>query len=387
VSKLIYRLALAAAFVSVGAAAQTPQWRAVQELRLGAVEGPAHLAFSPGLVVRAAPDGTLYVADPGTKQVRVFDQRGRHLRSFGGQGAGPGEFLSIGEAGWRGDTLWVTDPMQLRTTFFTPAGRDVRTLGAVTRATGELTPTGAWVVLADGSVLALPGGVRREDGRPATFRLPLLRVEPRTGRTDTIAWRELRNRMLRVEDGGRLLSIVQPWDDTPLFAVSAIGAMMVQVDRAVSDRGQPVFRVTRFDTAGRQRFSRVFRYSPVPLPANWRSQWAMEKAREIAAWRPVGSVRTLAAAIAGELFSPVHMPPVTAVVAGTDGSVWLRREERGGDTVEWLVLDGEGRVAGVVRLPVGLAVQQATRTRVWGVMDDDLDVPHVYRFRVEPTRR
>lgn len=39
-------------------------------------------------------DGTIYVADNSTNEIRSFDQRGRHLGTFGRRGRGPGEFVN-----------------------------------------------------------------------------------------------------------------------------------------------------------------------------------------------------------------------------------------------------------------------------------------------------
>ena len=39
-------------------------------------------------------DGTLYVSDNATNEIRIFDQRGRHLGTFGRRGRGPGEFVN-----------------------------------------------------------------------------------------------------------------------------------------------------------------------------------------------------------------------------------------------------------------------------------------------------
>lgn len=39
-------------------------------------------------------DGTIYVADNSTNEIRIFDQRGRHLGTFGRRGRGPGEFVN-----------------------------------------------------------------------------------------------------------------------------------------------------------------------------------------------------------------------------------------------------------------------------------------------------
>jgi hypothetical protein len=40
-------------------------------------------------------DGRIVVGDRGSREVRFFDEAGRHLRSVGGQGEGPGEFRAL----------------------------------------------------------------------------------------------------------------------------------------------------------------------------------------------------------------------------------------------------------------------------------------------------
>lgn len=41
------------------------------------------------------PDGRFAVADAQAEEVRIFDPDGRHLRTFGGKGAGPGELQGM----------------------------------------------------------------------------------------------------------------------------------------------------------------------------------------------------------------------------------------------------------------------------------------------------
>ena len=60
------------------------------ELAIGAIlEGdPAYLFEDVRALARDA-EGLIYVADSGSRTVRVFDHRGTHLYSFGGRGGGP----------------------------------------------------------------------------------------------------------------------------------------------------------------------------------------------------------------------------------------------------------------------------------------------------------
>lgn len=363
------------------------RWQLVQDLRVGATDGPRPYAFSPQSLVAARADGTLYVVDRGNHEVRIFDARGRHVRTFGREGAGPGEFLAAATAGWVGDTMWVADAMQMRTTFFSSSGGVLRTTGAVARASGRYAPGLPEAVLADGSslVLARPLQGRPGEARPDVNRLPVLRVG-RAGPPDTLMWQDLRHRQLRVENGGRTLALTQPWDDSPLVAVSTNGRSVVLVNRPAATRDENArFRVTRLAPSGDTTFSRSFSYAPVPIPAGWASRWAAETAELISARRPGTDRRELAASFARAVYVPAFKPPVSFVVAGDDGTVWMRREQREqqGGTIVWTVLGGDGQLLAELRAPSDLEVQQVQGTHVWGVMTDALDVPYVYRFRIQ----
>ena len=72
-------------------------------------------------------DGSVAAVDRATAEVRLYDEAGRHLRSMGRHGEGPGEFndpfiLWIAA----GDTLWVGDNSPWRYNLFTAQGEFVR---------------------------------------------------------------------------------------------------------------------------------------------------------------------------------------------------------------------------------------------------------------------
>jgi hypothetical protein len=355
----------------------------VQDLRVGASDGAISYTFSQPLVL-ARGDGSLYVLDRGNHEVRVFDTRGRHVRTFGREGAGPGEFLGASTAGWLADTLWVSDALQTRTTFFMPNGSVLRTVGPAVRASTRYMPGLTEAVLADGSSLVLARPLQPRSPTEATdvSRLPVLRV-PKSGPPDTVAWRDLRNRMVRVSLGNRRLMLLQPWDDSPLLAVSTNGRVIVMLTRPAAVRPENArFRVTRLTPAGDTTFSRSFLYTPVPVPSGWVSSWADETAGVISAGRGNTERNSLAAALSRGAYVPKFMPPVTAVVAADDGTVWLRREDRGA-LVAWTVLGLDGLPLADVNAPSGLEIQQVQRSHVWGVMTDEMDVPYIYRYRIQ----
>lgn len=59
-------------------------------------------------------DGLLYVADTQAHQIKVFDMTGRHVRTLGKRGEGPGEFNFPTFLALAGDRLVVSDTMNAR---------------------------------------------------------------------------------------------------------------------------------------------------------------------------------------------------------------------------------------------------------------------------------
>jgi hypothetical protein len=356
----------------------------VPELRIGSVEGGDD-SFSPGILAVVGPERSVFVLDPQQQRVAVFDARGRRVRAFGRRGEGPGELLSPSALGWVGDTLWVIDPMQLRTTLFRADGRVVRTVPwrVGSAASGPAVPT---ALLTGGSALTRIDGPAELVATGRMTRGPVLRTD-REGRVrDTLAWHPLGHQVLRIAAGGRRLYTSQPWDDTPLLAAAPDGGAVVLVEREAARGERGNFTVTRLDARGDTLYSRRFAYAAVEVPRGFRERFARETARGLAAALRAAP-GPLEEVVRREVFVPRYRPPVTAVVAGRDGTVWLRREEReGAAVVTWMVLDPRGRVEAEVRAPRELAVQQAERGAVWGVVRDELGIPYVVRYRVAPAR-
>ena len=101
---------------------------ACEVLRLGdGLDVPDWLAFTraPGLMVDAA--GRVYVRAGQAAEIAVLDPDGGYVRSIGGKGEGPGEFVFIRDMGFVGDTLWLQNWPMLHTSFFDSAGVHLKT--------------------------------------------------------------------------------------------------------------------------------------------------------------------------------------------------------------------------------------------------------------------
>ena len=95
--------------------------------RVGDSEDDESQWFSSVRGVARLSDGSVAVVDRQTAEVRIFAENGRHLRSMGRPGEGPGEFNDA----WKlwvlpGDTLWVGDYRPWRYNVFTSRGEWVR---------------------------------------------------------------------------------------------------------------------------------------------------------------------------------------------------------------------------------------------------------------------
>src|SRR5688572_17904472 len=61
-------------------------------LRIGEVDGPEEYQFHAIRDITILEDGRLFVADNGSKTIRIYGPDGRFQKKFGGPGTGPGEF-------------------------------------------------------------------------------------------------------------------------------------------------------------------------------------------------------------------------------------------------------------------------------------------------------
>ena len=95
--------------------------------RVGDDESDDKQWFSSVRGVGRLSDGSVAVADRTSAEVRIFAPDGRHLRSMGRHGEGPGEFQDPFVL-WvlPGDTIWVGDYRPYRFVVFTAEGEWVR---------------------------------------------------------------------------------------------------------------------------------------------------------------------------------------------------------------------------------------------------------------------
>jgi len=98
-------------------------WRAVEELRIGTLEGSGPDLFGGIAALEVDDAGRIYVLESQAQELRVFDTSGEWVRTIGREGGGPGEFRQAIGMAWAPDgNLWVVDPGNSRISVFDTTG-------------------------------------------------------------------------------------------------------------------------------------------------------------------------------------------------------------------------------------------------------------------------
>jgi len=135
------------------------------QLEVGVRDGDPRYALTEVLAARTTGSGELLIAESRARELRYFDASGRHLRTVGGAGEGPGEFSGLSTlAGMAGDTVWIWDARAQRMTSFGPGGELLEAAGIPPRDTYDRLSR--VYRLADGTWVGVSPWRNRERGAP-----------------------------------------------------------------------------------------------------------------------------------------------------------------------------------------------------------------------------
>lgn len=97
----------------------------IDDLVIGTdLSNPDAVLYQPrGIAV--GPDGTIFVADGGANNIKMFDANGTYLKTLGREGQGPGEFSFISSITVAGDNLVIRDSRNSRYSVWTLDGEHV----------------------------------------------------------------------------------------------------------------------------------------------------------------------------------------------------------------------------------------------------------------------
>lgn len=314
-------------------------------------------------------DGSIVASDRVTGEVRIYDESGRHLRSMGRKGKGPGEFDDPFQL-WvaAGDTLWVGDSMSpWRYNLFAAEGNFVRQV--------NLTP-----VFPNSSVM---GGVL-DNGQSVNSRSKRARRR-NFNNPDTL--------VVQVHDpGGRLVGTLARMPDRasgavkevpdswlfPLFQsfarVDAVGSTIVLahgaetevrvLDDAFNLRTiirwvEPARDVTRADVRAWREDYIESRNQPESRP------WSRHDDAILSANRPVAD----------------HFPSISSLMVGKDSRIWVRQYDRPREDRGWLGFGPEGEFLCHLAQPPG-SVWEFGDDYVLLLRENELGIQTLHLYRL-----
>lgn len=341
-----------------GAWTEATRWRAAEDVVIGDHAGAEPLVYPLALEVDAA--GRLYVLDAQAFRIHVFDGGGRHLRSFGRKGAGPGELAQpIGMAMAPDGLLWVADAGNMRFTAFDSAG----TVRATHRRDGIAYIPWPGRFDREGrlwDVVQGPGGL----GSPPA----LVRLDPRGGAPATFPLPEYRQAQWTVRSGSVVNSAVVPFSPALVWALDGDGRVWSGVSSG--------YRLALHDAGGD-----TLRVAEVPLPAV-----AVTRAeRDTALGLLQGFVQQGGRVDASRI--PRHKPAFSAIHVDDRGYLWIRPALPAGQpNAAFDVLEPGGRYLGRVALPAPVMEGMPVRIhgdRLYTVLLSDDFIPRIVRYRIQ----
>ena len=344
-------------------------WRAVEELRIGSVDG-ADTAKLFGSIWDVTLDafGRAYVLDRQAKEVRVFDRSGEHLRTLGHEGEGPGEFANPIALDWGPEgNLWVVDQRNARYTVFDTAGNYV---GSHRRKIG------GW---------GYPWGGGFDDSRrlyePSYFADPVSgedrKVYIRHAVADGVAASDTFD--LPQENDVRSYRMERPDGGSTIVGIPFTPRLMWRFDR----RGGLWFslgenyRLYHRSLAGDTTRIVEREYQAVPVTSG-----ELDDVRERYSRYGAQHMNRIISRI------PEVKPAFESFVVDDQGYLWVSRTRRvdsnGSSSATLDVFDPEGRYLGAVVADIGFfPLPKIIGNRIVGVVRDSLDVSYVVVHRLE----
>lgn len=363
------------------------EWGAIdatEELRIGQLDGADEYTFGEITGLDVSSDGSLFVVDAHARQVRVYDPAGSHVRSFGGDGSGPGELRSPNGLRVLDDgSIAVRDFGNRRYNIYSQTGESL----SVINIPGGYSTTSPFFVDTDGLLYnpmnVAPPGEDWQNG--------LERFRPDGTVVDTIeppSWGYEPPTLVAEREGARAIYGV-PNTPREVWTFSPHGYVVGGVSSAYAiEYLLPDSTVLRAERV----------VEPTTLTAGEKAQLEARATRGLRftdpSWRwngpPIPDVK----------------PYYHSLFADDDGRIWVR--VTGPATAEpidaedladaapdaprerWVepnnhdIFTSDGTLLGTVELPQQFTLYVARGNNVWGVIRDEYDVQYVVRLRISP---
>lgn len=378
----VLSIALATVALNAGEAASqlitdAEPMEACEVLRLGGgLDVPEWLAFTSAPSLMPDAKGRIFVRAGQVAAITVLDAEGGYVRTIGGKGEGPGEFVFIRDMGFAGDTLWLQNWPVLHTSFFDSSGAHLKTeFDRGPPSTGPHTQRTS-IPLAGGRGFYIPATGPHDEAR---VRLPMTVGSRSDESRDTLAFRfDATNMSIAGVGVWAFRATTTP----PVHRLHPEGNGIVIADW-VPDRPE-VVTIRHFDEFGNLTRETTIGAELRPIPSGVKSAFieeGMQKAKgpyESARRTGQRVARNLKTAVEEGLLLPDYYAPIQSMLVTRAERIWLW-ETTIADEYEgqWIVLGPEGEAEFRVPAPEGVTFKAVHGDRVWATATTELDVPFI----------
>ena len=323
-------------------------------------------------------NGRVLVADSRQRRLQLYDSSGRHLRTIGRDGDGPGEFRGIMTVSVVGDTIGVWDLSARRFSLLTVDSGFRRLIPTPKKPSDFDTPREIWIT---SGIRPLTYWLSTEwpGPLPQGMRIRKLQFSGQLAFSDTGA----RTLSSSPTFNGIYSGQVERGDARQLF--SNMPFIAPAADRVAYGSGE-TFEVC---VANRDLVTqRIIRWTLADQPL---TDAEVANARErLFASMPTGAPRekierAVNDIVAAELLPKVR-PAISRALWDDAGQLWLGRFDaptRGlAEASDWVVLDSNARPVGRVRLPELVRLERVRGNELLVSVRDSLDVQTVQVWRI-----
>lgn len=333
--------------------------------------------------------GRMFVLDGAEQRIYVVAPRGDLIRTLGRRGGGPGEFEDARWLSLLRDTLWVVDVVANRVTAFATSGDFGATSFLVTPTITGRSFT-AVVGIVDGGFIT---GGRPPSALGFVQDAFALWFATRGGASlNVIATTPVRSSApflflsyTNARGTGRALAKTQsfqPFADAPISSVGSDGKGVWLLQRpSVVTETRAALVLLELSLRGDTLRRRPLTYDPVPITdADFnRVIDSIARPQKVPDYPTLFPDRQM---IADSVVRPRFWQPVSSMLMGGDGSIWLRMNGRPPQQNSYWLLTSEGVPESIVTFPVGFVLLSANRNQAWGWRADANGVPMIERYRI-----
>lgn len=356
-----------------------PRWEVDTNARV-TLASPDSTGFVFVSAAHWVSDGRVLVADARQRRLQLYDSSGRHLRTIGRDGDGPGEFRGMMTVSVVGDTIGVWDLSARRFSLLTVDSGFRRLIPTPKKPSDYDTPREIWIT----------SGVR-----PLTYWLSAEWPGPLPQGTRIRKW-QFSGQLALSDTLARTLSSsptfngiysgqVERGDARQLF--SNMPFIAPAADRVAYGSGE-TFEVRLADRD--LVTQRIVRWALADEPL---TDAEVARARErLFASMPPGAPRAKIEEAVNNIVAPELLPKVRPAISRAlwddAGRLWLGRfnaPTRGfAEASDWVVLDATARPVGRIRLPELARLESVRENELLVSVRDSVDMQTVQVWRVVP---